>query len=183
MSKKPLKLREFSRSKRSKSKDRENPAPSRYNDCDFTSPKSVPVQRNRARASELHPKKRPRLVEYSDSDTMSENSSSSSSTSFENSSIQPDQNIEIEANNDNQVQFGAVVDPYAGENAPKLSGWDHGMALRYTGRSIRERKEKWIRDMHKAHADYLDATDTWKTNCFVKGMINLRTNRLDIDPF
>ena len=172
MTKNHIKLREFSRSKRSKSREKENPESSRFNDCDFTSPQNVPVQRNRPRVSELHPSKKRRLVDYSDSDTLSETSSSSSSDSSSNQ-LENDRNHE---NNDNQLQFGAVVDPYEGANKPKLSGFDHSMALRYTGRTFRERKEKWIRAEHKLHADYLDATDSWKTNCFVKGKINVPLN-------
>ena len=184
MTKKRVILREFSRSKRSKSRDKENPDSIRFSDTDFTSPiRPVLPQQNRPRVSEFHPNKR-RLVDYSDSESDSQGSQDLRFFNNNNENEPVDEidptEAEIEANvpenevenDENQADNGynfAMVDPYL-ENPPKITGWDMGMATRFTGRTIRERKEAWVREIHPLHARYLDATDRWKTDCFVKGL-------------
>ena len=154
---KPRKIREFARSKRAKSRDKENPDASSFFDFNFTSP-TVQARENRPRASELHPT---RLVPYSDS----ESSQNSSSTSISSNSS---------AENDHEFVFAAAIDPYGGSNKPKLSGYDRFEAIQYQGSTVRKRIEASVRHKHPTHAAYLDATDTWKTNCFIKGEFELR---------
>ena len=181
MVKKRLNLREFSRSKRSKSRDKENADSIRYSDSDFTSPANFKARKNRPRASELYPSKKRRLVPYSDSDTSHSSTNSSVSSNelsrSDSNESDPGQNAEIGENAesgqnvDNEFVFAAAIDPYGGNNRPSLSGHEQRLATRYTGRTIRERIEAYVRDRHKSHAAYLDATKTWKTECFIKGII------------
>ena len=182
MDKKRLKLKELSRSKRSKSRDKENPNSIRYTDSDFTSPGNFSADKNRPRASELHPLARKRLIPYSDSDSsasetendqiQSENERESSENEPENNEIEPE-NSRNEPENDQRMgfAFAAVVNPYAGKNKPKISGNERALALRYQGETIRIRIEKYVRDRHKEHARYLDAVNGWKTQCFIKRKI------------
>ena len=157
---KPRKIREFARSKRAKSRDKENPESSSYFDFNFTSP-TVQARENRPRASELHPI---RLVPYSDSES-SQNSSSSSS----NGNAENDQN---------EFVFAAAVDPYGGSNKPKLTGYDRFEALQYQGSTVEKRIQAYVRDKHPAHAAYLDATDKWKSDCFIKGASFLKVKSM-----
>jgi len=89
----------------------------------------------------------------------------------------PDQpvNLQLFEYNENppepiRLNFAAVRDPY--ENMkPKLSGLDRAMAATFgeNGDSARKKRDLWVRAKHPEHAQFLDATDSWTQNCFVKG--------------
>ena len=166
---KPKKLRDFARSKRSRSRDKENPESCHFFDFNFSSP-TVKPRENRPRASELHPSKTLRLVPYSDSETSQDSSSSSNSTSGNSfSDLNESDPSENGQNVENEFVFAAAINPYAGSNKPKLSGYDRTIALGYAGKTAKKRIEAYVRDKHPAHAAYLDAADKWKTECFIKG--------------